>query len=155
MISLRASSGSQAGSDPPKNLPIQQATRATIRAVTGPTTGLGTAVRHIMPTLRAIEDQATLDEALGSRRAVLYKHSTRCPVSAYVFEEVRTFAESHPAWKVFLLKVIEQRTLSDVVAAQLAVPHQSPQVFIIKDGHCVWNASHSDINEQVLVQQTG
>lgn len=126
-----------------------------MRAVTGPPTGPGTAARHVMPTLQAIENQATLDEALESRRAVLYKHSTRCPVSAYAFQEVLSFAESNPSWKVFLLKVIEQRALSDVVAAQLAVPHQSPQVFIIKDGHCVWDASHSDINEQALVQQTG
>ncbi|MEE2790329.1 MAG: bacillithiol system redox-active protein YtxJ [Acidobacteriota bacterium] len=106
-----------------------------------------------MATLRNIDDRTTLDEALGNPRAVLYKHSTRCPVSAYVFEDVRNFAESHPNWKVYVLRVIEQRALSDEVTARLTVAHQSPQVFIIKDGDCVWNASHSDITEQALSQQ--
>ena len=106
-----------------------------------------------MSILRNIDDRTTLDEALGTPRAVLYKHSTRCPVSAYAFEDVRNFAESHPNWKVYVLRVIEQRALSDEVTARLTVAHQSPQVFILKDGDCVWNASHSDITEHALSQQ--
>jgi len=107
-----------------------------------------------MPNLLDIENVTTLDEALKAPRGILYKHSTRCPVSTYAFEEIRSFANSHPAWTIYVLKVIEQRPLSDEVVARLAIPHQSPQVFVIRNGHCTWNASHADINEWELDKQT-
>ena len=40
------------------------------------------------PFLHEIHDEATLGEALASKRVVLYKHSTSCPVSAIVIDEV-------------------------------------------------------------------
>ena len=107
-----------------------------------------------MPNLLDIENSTTLDEALQAPRAILYKHSTRCPVSAYAFEEIRNFAKSHPTWTIYVLKVIEQRPLSDRVVTQLDIPHQSPQVFVIRNGRCTWNASHADINEWALDQKT-
>jgi bacillithiol system protein YtxJ len=97
-----------------------------------------------------------LDRALASERAILlYKHSSRCIVSSWSFEEVRSFAESHPDWPVYVLKVIEERRLSDAVAAQLGIRHQSPQAFVIRDGECVWDGSHSEISEDELDRQLG
>ncbi|MBP99739.1 MAG: bacillithiol system redox-active protein YtxJ [Acidobacteria bacterium] len=102
------------------------------------------------PSLSEICDVATLDDALGSERAILYKHSTRCPVSSVVINEVLRFGETHPDWKVYVLKVIERRGLSNTVADRLGVPHASPQAFVIKQGRCVWHTSHSGITEQRL-----
>ena len=59
------------------------------------------------PFFREVSDAATLEAIMGSPRAVLFKHSTRCPVSAYVIDEVMDFAETHPEWPVYVLKVIE------------------------------------------------
>ena len=100
--------------------------------------------------LEELSDLSMLDDALGSDRAVLYKHSTSCPVSAWVIEDVLEFARTHPDWTVYVLKVIEQRGLSDAVAERLGVRHESPQAFVIKAGQCVWNASHSAINADNL-----
>lgn len=145
-----------------------------VRLVTDPadwlTNGLGVAVclfvvtRHTgilrsnqqidtAGSLRDILDPAMLDEALESKRAILYKHSTRCPVSAVVINEVLRFAASHPDWSIYVLKVIERRALSDTVTERLGVPHASPQAFVIRQGRCVWHASHSGITEQQLSQQ--
>ena len=96
-------------------------------------------------SLREIDDQNTLDEALAADRAVLYKHSTRCPVSSYVIGEVYQFAETHPDWNIYILKVVERRALSNAVADELGVTHQSPQAFVIRQGACVWHASLSVI----------
>ena len=101
-------------------------------------------------SVREVRDQATLNEALEGDRAVVYKHSTSCPVSAVVVDEVRRFGEAHPDWPVYLIKVIERRDLSDTVATRLAVPHASPQVLVIRDGRCVWHTSHYDITAQAL-----
>ena len=62
--------------------------------------------------MHEVRDASTLEQALGSERAILYKHSTSCPVSAWVIDEVLEFARTHPDWTVYLLKVIEQRGLS-------------------------------------------
>jgi bacillithiol system protein YtxJ len=105
------------------------------------------------PALHELHDATALDEALGSERAILYKHSTRCPVSAVVLNEVLRFDEAHPDWTTYLLKVIEQRQLSDTVAERLGVSHESPQVFVIKQGQCVWHTSHHLITSQALSQQ--
>ena len=81
----------------------------------------------LTPTIHDVSDPATLDEALASDRAILYKHSTMCPVSAEVIDDVLTFAGSHPEWPLYVLKVIEERDLSDAAAQRLGVPHASPQ----------------------------
>ncbi len=100
--------------------------------------------------MHEVSSAAALEQALGSERAILYKHSTRCSVSAWVIDEVLQFARTHPDWTVYVLKVIEQRGLSDAVADQLGVRHESPQAFVIREGRCVWNASHSAINAESL-----
>ena len=105
------------------------------------------------PSMREVQDAATLDEALGSDRAILYKHSTTCPVSAAVAGEVLQFAETHPDWKVYVLKVVEHRDLSDSVAEQLDVPHESPQVFVLKQGRLLWHTSHGEITVDNLGRQ--
>ena len=108
----------------------------------------------LTPTIRDVSDPATLDEALASDRAILYKHSTVCPVSAEVIDDVLTFARSHPEWPLYVLKVIEERDLSDAAAQRLGVPHASPQAIVIREGHSVWHASHYDITTNALAQQT-
>ncbi|HIE94934.1 MAG TPA: bacillithiol system redox-active protein YtxJ [Acidobacteria bacterium] len=118
-----------------------------------------TNVRHAnhkvssMNALHDIDDRPTLDRALASDRAILYKHSTRCPVSSYVIDEVHQFADTHPDWSIYILKVVERRALSNAVADELGITHQSPQAFVIKQGTCVWHASHSDITAERLDAQ--
>ena len=107
------------------------------------------------PALAEIDDAPTLEDALASERAIIYKHSTRCPVSSIVIHEVIRFGETHPDWKLYLLKVVERRGLSNAVAERLDVRHASPQVFVIKQGRCVWHTSHSGITEHGLRQHAG
>lgn len=105
------------------------------------------------PLLHEVLDQATLEEALASERAILYKHSTRCPVSAVAIDDVLRVTGTHPEWRGYLLKVLEHRDLSDSVAEQLGVPHESPQVFVLKQGRILWHTSHGGITVHSLSRQ--
>ena len=105
------------------------------------------------PSVHQIPDAATLEAVITSPRAVLFKHSTRCPVSAYVIDEVMAFAEDHPEWPVHLLKVIEQRPLSNEAAERLGVPHESPQAFVLRRGRVWWHGSHNEVTAEALQQQ--
>ena len=102
------------------------------------------------PSVREIADAAALAAAIESPRAVLFKHSTRCPVSAYVIDEVMAFAEDHPEWPVYLLKVIEQRPLSNEAAERLGVRHESPQAFVLHRGRVRWHGSHNEVTVDAL-----
>ena len=105
------------------------------------------------PPVREIPDAAALAAAIESPRAVLFKHSTRCPVSAYVIDEVMAFAEDHPEWPVYLLKVIEQRPLSNEAAERLGVRHESPQAFVLHRGRVRWHGSHNEITADALQRE--
>ena len=104
--------------------------------------------------VREIADADALEAAIGSPRAVLFKHSTRCPVSAYVIDEVMEFAEEHPEWPVYVLKVIEQRPLSNEATERLGVRHESPQAFVLHQGRVRWHGSHNEITADALRHQS-
>lgn len=109
---------------------------------------------HTPPPVREIADAAALAAAIESPRAVLFKHSTRCPVSAYVIDEVIDFAEDHPEWPVYVLKVIEQRPLSNEATDRLGVRHESPQAFVLSQGRVRWHGSHNEVTAEALERET-
>lgn len=74
---------------------------------------------------------------------VLFKHSERCSVSRMakrMFEQ-----EWNSDVDVYLINVIESRPTSNWIAQQFGVNHQSPQILVIREGHCTYHASHDDI----------
>ncbi|MDR6227421.1 bacillithiol system redox-active protein YtxJ [Desmospora profundinema] len=86
------------------------------------------------------------------RPMLVMKHSTRCPVSADAFQEYETFlAEDAPEDVVYLfVKVIESRDVSNRIADDVGVKHQSPQAILIRNGAPVWNRSHWHITRGSL-----
>ena len=99
-----------------------------------------------------IRTQAELDAALTSERFLLFKHSTRCPISAAAFAEYRAWASAHPdGW----IDVIEERALSPEVARRTGVAHESPQAIVVRGGKAVWNESHGAITKEALEEGMG
>lgn len=85
---------------------------------------------------------------------VLYKHSTRCSLSSVVLSRIERATIMSEA-EFHMLDLIRFRQLSNKVAADFNVHHQSPQLLLIKDGNCIYDESHlginmSDLNEQVI-----
>ena len=83
----------------------------------------------------------------------LFKHSTRCPVSAMAFAEFERFSASHPDVNCAFVKLIQNRDVSDLITELTGVTHQSPQIFLFDKGELVWNASHSDIQEESMADR--
>lgn len=100
-----------------------------------------------MRVLQSIEE---LSEVWKAPVLVIFKHSTRCPVSAAAYQEVDQFATLHPDVPVLLVKVIEQRRASGEVERRTAVRHESPQVLLVKGGVTVWHESHWRITADSL-----
>jgi bacillithiol system protein YtxJ len=83
---------------------------------------------------------------------VIFKHSTRCSISSVAKNRLEKSAA--PAGIHFhLLDLLLYRTISNKIAEQLQVQHQSPQVLLIKNGECVYDESHSSIYMDEIIEQ--
>lgn len=107
--------------------------------------------------VKEITDIEELNAALEEARCgvtALFKHSTRCPISAAAYRQVAGYLEKAgpSAPPMYLIKVIESRAVSNEIAARLAVPHQSPQLILLRDGRPCWNASHGGITAQAIAE---
>ncbi|AQT86493.1 bacillithiol system protein YtxJ [Paenibacillus larvae subsp. larvae] len=81
---------------------------------------------------------------------VILKHSTTCPVSASALEEYEEYLSGRPNEQVkyYLVKVIESRPVSNRIAGDLKVKHESPQIIYVKDKASYWNTSHWSITKK-------
>ena len=79
----------------------------------------------------------------------LFKHSTRCPISASRWRTFQGFADKDQAefWRVL---VIEDRPTSLQIARESSVSHQSPQAILFHNGQAVWHASHYSITAEEM-----
>lgn len=94
------------------------------------------------------EDQ--LNQALEENNTLfLLKHSTTCPISQNAFEQYEKFSKEENV-PCYYLYVQEARPLSNYVAEQYDVKHESPQVLYFKQGNVEWNTSHFDITYEKL-----
>ncbi|MBA3708070.1 MAG: bacillithiol system redox-active protein YtxJ [Planctomycetes bacterium] len=86
----------------------------------------------------------------GSTPAWLFKHSNACPISTAAYDEFRSYLAAHPEEVAAVVVVQSERPLSNWIATRLKHTHQSPQVFLVKDGAVMWSASHWSITAVAL-----
>lgn len=76
---------------------------------------------------------------------VIFKHSIRCAVSSMA--KNRLDKNDHPKGiDFYYLDVINHRAVSNKIAEEFNIDHQSPQILMINGGQCVYNESHSGIH---------
>ncbi len=85
-----------------------------------------------------------------SRTQVIFKHSIRCGVSGVVKSRLEKGKLPDDA-DYYFLDIIHQRALSNKIAEEFKVYHESPQVLVIKNGECIYDESHMGINAQEIL----
>ena len=85
-----------------------------------------------------LEEVKTLSE---KQPVLIFKHSTRCSISSTSLNRLER------AWKTdeikpYFLDLIAFRDISNQIAEEFSVEHQSPQVLLIGQGKCVYHTSH-------------
>jgi bacillithiol system protein YtxJ len=96
-----------------------------------------------------LTEESQLDELkkLSNEQAVLiFKHSTRCSISASALDRMERKWEKEVNIKPYYLDLIRYRPISNRIQDEFTVEHQSPQILLIKNGKCIYNASHIEIN---------
>lgn len=88
-------------------------------------------------------------KALSEAKPVLiFKHSTRCSISSMSLDRLLRKWRDVDSDKVtpYFLDLIASRDLSDLVAKEFRIPHESPQVLLIKNGAVIYDNSHYGIS---------
>lgn len=80
----------------------------------------------------------------ASRPQVIFKHSSRCSISSMARNRLdrNSFPEGID---FYLLDILNHRNISNKIASDFLVHHESPQVLLITKGACVYDESHSGI----------
>lgn len=103
-----------------------------------------------------IESEKDLEEAIKksySRKIAIFKHSTSCFISKTVlknFEKEIEESEEHGAI-LYYLDLLAHRDISNKIAEDFGIRHESPQLIVIQNGDEVNNASHQDITLKQIV----
>ena len=95
-----------------------------------------------------LTDAAQLDtiaQESHQRPVLIFKHSTTCSISAAAKSKLERQwdATGLPAdLLLYHLDLLRYRPLSAAVAQQFGIQHESPQLLLIQDGACRYDASH-------------
>jgi len=87
-----------------------------------------------------IEELDSLIEKSNEQPIVLFKHSTTCPISSGVYQEI-----SKADADINIIVVQHSRSLSTALAERTGIRHESPQAMVLKDERVVYHASHYDV----------
>ena len=96
--------------------------------------------------IREDQIQAIIEES-KQKPVVIFKHSTSCSISATAKGRLeRQWNESElKEVKPYYLDLLAYRPVSNQVAQVFDIEHESPQLLLIRDGKCVYDASHLGI----------
>ena len=90
----------------------------------------------------------TVKEESYNQPILILKHSTTCSISATALNRLERNwkQEKVGELKPYYLDLLRYRPISAEIASLFKVEHQSPQVLIIQNGECIYDASHFDIS---------
>ncbi len=101
--------------------------------------------------LESENDLVKAMETSFAKPTVIFKHSVRCFISKTVLQNFEKEVENNPVDAAFYyLDLIKHRALSNKIAEDFHVTHQSPQVIVLKDGKPVADASHQSISVSLI-----
>ena len=96
-----------------------------------------------------------IKELSKTKPVLIFKHSTRCSVSSMSLDRLLRNWKTEDGEKVvpYFLDLIAFRKLSDQIEDEFGVPHESPQVIIIREGKAVYDNSHYGISYPEIMAQ--
>ena len=81
-----------------------------------------------------------------SEKVLVFKHSTKCSISTMSKNRLESIGENSRIKKCYLLDLIKYRSISSKIESDFRVKHESPQILIVENGECIYNASHNEIS---------
>lgn len=103
--------------------------------------------------LTSIEQLKEIKLASKGRPQLVFKHSTSCGISRMVLNMFKSGYDLEDGqMDLYFLDLLAHREVSNAVASEFGITHQSPQLLIIKNGEVVVHDSHGSISNINLEQ---
>lgn len=96
--------------------------------------------------LTSSEQLAEITAASHTRPQVVVKHSTRCGISAFALHRLNEGASKLSDADVHVLDLLRHRPLSNQIAEDWQVYHQSPQLLVLQKGEVTLELTHHEIS---------
>jgi bacillithiol system protein YtxJ len=109
-------------------------------------------MRAVFNKINSVEELEQIFTKSYEKPVALFKHSSTCPISAGVYDEIQNVEG-----EINLVVVQYARNVSNEIAVRTGVRHESPQAIVLKDGKAIYHASHydvtaEDINSKLKIQ---
>ena len=104
--------------------------------------------------LTSVEQLQELKSVSNSTPVLIFKHSTRCSISATTLGKFERHWDDAKAKgvKPYFLDLLAARPVSNQVESEFSIEHQSPQALLIKNGKCVYDSSHMAISFEDMIR---
>lgn len=97
------------------------------------------------------EDLKKATEKSSEKKVIIFKHSTRCQISKIVLKNFeKEVANSDKDVEYYFLDLIKYRPISNKIAEEFGITHQSPQLIVLENGKAVKDASHHSISVDLI-----
>jgi len=104
-----------------------------------------------------LNDESQLEqikEESKQQPVVIFKHSTTCSISSMAKNRLERETPA-PNTLFYYLDLKAHRAISNKVAEDFHVHHESPQVLLIKNGECTYEESHNGISMADIAENCG
>jgi bacillithiol system protein YtxJ len=89
-------------------------------------------------------------EKSGTSPQLIFKYSSRCSLSDTIRQRLDQ-EPNPPNMTCYFLDLIRYRRISNRLAEEFVIRHESPQVLVIRNGECVYHESHFNINIEEII----
>lgn len=102
--------------------------------------------------LKAVDQLHNIEKESTEQAILIFKHSFRCNISRTSLDRLeRHWNETEMARvKPYFLDLISYREVSNQIATQFQVEHESPQILLISNGKSILDLSHFEIDYQQI-----
>jgi bacillithiol system protein YtxJ len=98
--------------------------------------------------LESIDQLSEIQQKSKEQTVLIFKHSTRCSISRAALDRFERNWNNDELKNItpYFLDLISNREISNRIAADFEVQHESPQVLLIRNGQAIYDRSHFDID---------
>ena len=90
-------------------------------------------------------------ESAKEKPVLLFKHSTRCSISSMALSSFESdWSSENELCDLYFVDLLRHRDVSNAIASETGVAHQSPQAILIDGSEVVYHASHSSISVRAI-----
>lgn len=105
--------------------------------------------------LESLEQLSQIKEESQEKPVLIFKHSSRCSISSIAWDRLKRNWKYEDSERVspYFLDLISYREISNTIAKEFEVYHESPQIILIKEGKAVYDTSHMGINYNDIMKR--